>query len=126
MRRRGFLGMLAGGAIAGPGMAKQAAAQALSDLSLPGVMSGANVGYGVPAGGGNWAVERMAELVGMTVADHAKRRKELQIMALDPDIAALGSVSLVAKIGIQRIRTYERNLESERSWLEREVARFVS
>lgn len=127
MKRRGFLGLLAGGAVAGPSMVKSAAAQTMADLSLDkmGVLGGAiNQGPSTmpSAGSTNWAVKALADLVGRTAAEHARQRRRMNIFGLDPDIAAHRSVSLATKVRWQRLRSYADNLENERGWLEREIA----
>lgn len=125
MKRRGFLGLMGGAAVAGPSMAKQAAAT-MADLSLPGMpraeLLGAVVqsgyGYDGAPGGNDRARNSLAKLLGRSAAQHAFHKKRLMITQLDPDIAGYRSFSMSAKIAMQRDRDYERDLEGERSRFE--------
>lgn len=56
MKRRGFLGLIGGAAVAGPSMAKQAVAATLADGHLVGIATAANdfVGGGYPDGIMDW------------------------------------------------------------------------
>lgn len=126
MKRRGFLGILGGAVVAGPAMAKQAVAD-LSSTYL-GSVSGASGlvgGYGMPtmalAGqsiGPNFAAE-LATLIGRTAAQHREEIAKLHVHTLDPDIAEYRSMRLQAKIRMQRERDYWRNLNQQKSWLQR-------
>lgn len=129
MKRRGFLGLLGGAAVAGPGMAKQAVAAGLGDLMLPGVGSGALAfGMGAPpmaasqSAGGNWAVGRLSKLVLRTAAQHEFHMKRQYVSSLDPDLAVNRSMALHMKVRLQREREYWRNIEGERGWLEAQIA----
>ena len=130
MKRRRFLGFLAGGAIAGPGMVKSAAAQTMADLNLGalGLSAGAGMApgpVGNVVGGSDWATRGLAELLGRTALEHAKAKREVWLQGLDADIAALGSVSLATKIRMQRERTYSAHLESQRNYFERAIAEMI-
>jgi hypothetical protein len=130
MRRRGFLGFMGGAAVAGPSMAKQALAQSVGDLSLGGIgMSYGGLGVPLPASMGarsissaSWAASNLAKLVGRSAAQHAFHRKRIQPVALDPDLASYRSMSLGARISMQRDRDYERSIEQERGYLEATIA----
>lgn len=125
MRRRGFLGFLAGGAVAAPGMAKQAVAASLSDLSVPSAMAVPPMmmgGVASSASSSAWASSGLRKLLGRTAAQHAFHQRRTNVMALDPDLASYRSFALHRKISIQRERQYWRELHSERSWLEATIS----
>lgn len=121
--------MIGGAAVAGPGMAKQAVAASLGDTFLSGVGGGA-LGWGElapapgisSAGGGTWAIERMAKLALRSAAQHAFHIKRQHISSLDPDLAANRSMALQMKVRLQREREYWRQLEGERGYLEAQIA----
>ena len=135
MKRRGFLGFLAGGAVAAPAMAKQAAAS-MADLSLPhglamtqGLSSAAGqlVG-GYPTDPGKlWSPASEAADLGQMLLDlmgrkdHEERAAKQYINGLDPDLAVNRSMALHAKMAIQRRREYWRSVETERSWLQQRI-----
>jgi hypothetical protein len=64
MKRRNFLGFLAGGVAAGPSMVKTAAAQTMADLNLHALGlaggGGGEVISGVPVGNNDWAARGLA------------------------------------------------------------------
>lgn len=126
MKRRGFLGFLAGGAVAAPGMAKQAVASSMADLSLEGI-SGSVVGDGsfgpvAVIGQSDWAAKSLAQIVGRTAQQHEYFKRRTRVDRLDPDLATYRSLALHAKIAMQRDRDYQRHLESERGYFEAVVA----
>lgn len=134
MKRRGFLSLLGGAAVAGPGMVKQAAGSVgLEAMALPGLP----MDYGVEApyssgrlGGsvsdsydhGNWLRERISEIVGMSDAERRDRIASQHVSLLDPDLAACRSFSLSFKIQEQRRRNFERYQAREHRSLVRELA----
>ncbi len=123
MKRRGFLGFLAGGAVAGPGMAKQAAAATLADLNvaaLAGGIAGEDSYYGGSTGAiksgrssSGWAKVELAKLLTRTSEQHAHFKRRLRVHTLDPDLASYRSIALHQKIAMQRERNYARNLRDE-------------
>lgn len=131
MNRRGLLGFLAGGAVAGPAMVKEAVgAAARMSVAGEGMSLGALVGGGFgqgPAGmlsGGSpsdWAKEALGRLIGKTAADIAREKLEMHVHTLDGDIASMRSLAWHAKIAMQKDRDYERNHHSERRMLERVI-----
>lgn len=126
MKRRGFLAFMGGAAVAGPGMAKQAATQTLADLSLAPVVgdlvpTGDSIGGSI-GGSRDWQVRELAQLVGRSAAQHAFNQSRVEVTRLDPDLASYRSISLSAKIMIQRERTYWREFERNRTWLEKAIA----
>lgn len=130
MKRRGFLGFLGGAVAAGPSMAKQAVAEVAS-LSIPNGLPTLpdfgfekSVGYPV-SDSGEWEVLGLAELVGLTREQHAERMRGGRVHMLDPDIQSWRSISLSAKIQIQRERTYWRDYHNRKTFLERAVAASV-
>lgn len=134
MKRRGFLGLIGGAAVAGPGMAKQAIASSLGDLSLAGVTSGAgnmlnaagsSIGGGYPVPGvspADYAREQLGKWLGRTAAQHAFHMKQMHVHQLDPDILAWRSIALHEKMRIQRVREYWRQFDGQKSWLEAQIA----
>jgi hypothetical protein len=130
MKRRGFFGLLAGAAVAGPGMVKEAAAASLSDLSLPTSILNSlgdlppQAGFGMASteGPSMWAAGRLAKIIGRTAAQHAYHLKRTGVHALDPDIASYRSIALHRKIRWQQERNYARDIEGERGYLEATIA----
>lgn len=131
MKRRTFFGFMGGAAVAGPSMAKQAVTASLSDLGVGlsnpfGPSVPPSGGYEVAQSGGEveYATRRLGifrRLVGSREW-LARRKREFQPYALDPDLARYRSFSLAAKIHIQRERDFKRWLDREANWLERRIA----
>ncbi len=135
MNRRKILGFLGGAAVAGPSMAKAAAVQGIDALSLGGIGQAGTIisgGYGVanPAGSGPvdgdynplaWARKDLARFLGKTTEQLLREKNGIQVMALDPDLAAMRAISLDAKVRIQRDRIHKRNQEQERDWIEQRI-----
>lgn len=133
MKRRGFLGLLGGAAVAGPSMAKQAVAS-MAELSLP---SGLAINGGLstvasqlayptaplkawsPASEAADLGQMLIDLMGRK--DHEQRAAKQYINGLDPDLAVNRSMALHAKMAIQRRREYWRSVETERSWLQQRI-----
>lgn len=126
MKRRGFLGLLGGAAVAGPGMAKEAIG--LSATKLPDVSGGGAPFYvnNTDFGGftGDWgkpnkdsATEYLARLMGKTADIIAKEKAAMYIDALDPDIAEMRSIRLHAKIRMQRNRQWQRMHDMDKDHL---------
>ena len=129
MKRRGFLGFLGGAAVAGPGMAKAAAAQGMEAMSLgnsTGLLSA--VGYAGEAIASNdpypgalhpsdpkhWVQRQLAEFMGRTAEELLEQRLNTQVHALDPDLAVNRSFSLATKVRMQRDRNFEANRASHK------------
>lgn len=130
MKRRGFLGILGGAAVAGPSMAK-AALTTIADTSVVGLSGGVPVpdwgapGYaspGIPVSDSSWQIGRLAKLIARTAEQHDWHRRRTAVQSLDPDLAVNRSMALHMKIAIQRDRNYARGLEYERSDLEAQIA----
>ena len=127
MKRRGFLGFLAGGAVAGPSMVKQAATATMTDMSLPGIaINGMGAMASIPSGAypgdyqEDW-VGRMAKVALRSKAEHQERQRQQYISGLDPDLVTYRSFALHAKIAVQKKRDYWRSIENEKSWLQRRI-----
>jgi hypothetical protein len=130
MKRRNFLGFLGGAAVAGPGMVKEAAAKVTSDLALGQGLSGLNyVGgsplpsYGVVAQSGMIdqiirAKTMLDKLAGMTAEQRAKHKARLHVGALDPDLASYHSLSIGARMDMQRERQLDRMINERRGMFE--------
>lgn len=127
MKRRGFLGFLAGGAVAGPGLAKQAVAESIGDLGIQsaGILATDPSRYysgPVPSSAPpNW-IARLLKLNTRSQLEHAFHRKRTEVYALDPDLHSYRSFAMHAKISLQRERNYIRGLENDRSWIEGAIA----
>jgi hypothetical protein len=123
MKRRGFLGFLAGGSVAGPGMVKQAASATLADMSLQGLTTG-GMGMQVPEivdDSYNDYPTRIAKLALRSQAEHRERQRQQYVGRLDPDLATFRSFALHTKIRVQKRRDYWRGIENEKSWLQRRI-----
>lgn len=133
MKRRGFLGLMGGAAVAGPGMVKQAAAAAvggLETLAVPGAAMLGDVGYAQSAV--PWGVQGtkatldgagiLAKLAGLTADQRRRAKNQMHVSALDPDIASYRSIALHAKIDWQKERQFNRMLEQRKSMWTRHVA----
>lgn len=128
MRRRGFFGLMAGAAAAGPSMVKRVVASTTADLRIPGVglqtiYDGMSSGgpVGMQTDGGSWAVKEPLKLTTMGAEALAKKRRATGVDMLDPDLAVMRSLSLTAKMSIQRDRNFERQFENEKHWLRRQI-----
>lgn len=127
MKRRGFFGLMAGAAVAGPSMVKEAVASTTADLRIPGVglqtiydgMSGGPIGSA--DGGSMWAVKELAKLTTMGAEALARKRRSTGVDMLDPDLAVMRSLSLTAKMSLQRDRNFARQFENEKHWLQRQI-----
>jgi hypothetical protein len=132
MKRRGFFGLLAGAAVAGPGMVKEAAAATIADLSVSGLAGGIPLpdwgpesiigGYASTGPDHSWHIERLAKLAMRSASQHAYHRNRMNVQSLDPDLASYRSFALHQKVRLQRDRNYERSLRFERGELEAQIA----
>lgn len=134
MKRRGFLGFLGGAAVAGPSMAKAAVTPVTEALSVPGVgMAGL---YGGPQGGSIAADDTAGEIfrlkgmltkfLGKSPAELARDLRAVSVYALDPDLAAMRSMSLDFRMRKQRERNFARQREDERGWIERRIQELLT
>lgn len=140
MKRRGFLGFLGGAAVAGPSMAKEAVL-GLESLQIGGgsmglVNQAISGGYGyatdaIPMGGdesptsphdpSHWAQRELQNFLGRTAEELAEQKRSIRVQALDPDIGALRSFSLDAKVRMQRDRIFEAEQQQTKSYLQRQL-----
>lgn len=139
MKRRNFLGLLGGAAVAGPSMAKQAVASGLEATQVSGgfgdaavgtasskIYGGLSVADGISAyNHGDWLRERIKELTGISKEDRRERIAGMYVSALDPDLAVNRSFSLSRKVSIQKERDFDRQLEQNKRSLTRELADFL-
>lgn len=119
MNRRSFLKFIPAVGLASKTAAKEAIAKASGvDFGLSGFneipsgpgLSGAAVDRG-------WALKKLAEVLDGTYRD--KLAENTIVGRLDPDLAAMQSMSISARVFIQKERLIERAVKSERTWLER-------
>jgi hypothetical protein len=119
--RRGFLKLLGMAPVAGPVAAKEAAAS----MGLEGVIAGASmVGGAIPSGspistGDNldWLKDRIREHVSGEIDADYKANARHDARRLDPDLAALRSVSPAWAYTQQVERAYQRNKQIQETWL---------
>lgn len=139
MKRRGFLGFLGGAAVAGPAMAKEAitgpgslqigTASVGMANSAAGEAAGWFSGYDKvselpsisPHDPAHWAQRELKQFLGRSAEEIAERKRSITVHALDPDIAALRSFSLDAKVRMQRNRIFETEQEQMKSYLQRQL-----
>ena len=71
-----------------------------------------------PMAHAGWVREALKKLIGKSAAQKEYERRQIQVHQFDPNVAALRSVSVTAKVRMSRDRLYERSLELERMRLE--------
>ena len=116
--RRGFLKFMGGAAVGGKQIAVDVAKQAgvtvglgsgNSDIGAVGVPMQAP-GRGISLG--KWLLKNaLPEWKVAEIRENSKR-----VHFLDPDLSALHSFSMAAKIGIQQQRNFERQIKAFRDW----------
>lgn len=118
--RRGFLKLLGMAPVAGPVAAKEAAVS----MGLEGVIAGASmVGGAMPSGSPiasgevDWLRERIRDHVSGESDAEYKANARHDARRLDPDLAALRSVSPAWAYTRQVERAYQRNRQSQETWL---------
>lgn len=123
MKRRGFLGFLGGGVVAGPGVVKEAAAN-LADLRI-GPRKRTKSPFGlwpeeqirsIDDHSGDkyaWEKKEIEKFARRTKEEHDFYRARTEVFQLDPDIASYRSIALHMKISMQRNRIYTREIERE-------------
>ena len=135
MKRRNFLGFLGGAAVGG----KQVAAKAIESaaaLSLPdvaiktGVLASGSAGIGGPSIDPAYKAMRVKqiakELMGFRkskskLIEEARLQMHDSPFRLEPDLHSLRSMSLTRKIHIQRDADLLRQINRQKSWLQREL-----
>ena len=124
MKRRGFLGLMGGAAVAGPGMAKAAIEdtfiRGVAGGGVNGIIGGAGslVGQTFGGSGEHWAVGQLKQWVGRTPQQHAFHMARHGVHQLDPDLAGYRSFALHRKISLQRERDYWREYNGQKNWLQ--------
>lgn len=129
MKRRGFLGFLGGAAVAGPGMAKEIAAKAAAELSVgSGAMLGSGFASTPMSAFGEMAgqmppslLQRATSSVNLLRSLTGEQRAELrrrfgEVHRLDADLASYHSMSMGARMEMQRDRNVEAFLRSRKTW----------
>lgn len=53
-----------------------------------------------------------------------EKRRNVVVTALDPDLAVRKSMSLSVRIGIQKERNFQREIENERTYYDRVLSGF--
>jgi hypothetical protein len=135
MKRRGVLGLLGGALAAGPSMAKEAVSS-IGSMQVPGAIEGAmNIGGQIgnydayPSNTAydhtDWLKDRLLELTGMDAEARRERMEGTWVQSLDPDLAVNRSFSLSTKVQIQKRRNFEKQLESEKRSITRQIADFM-
>ena len=131
MKRRGFLSFLGGAAVAGPSMARAAVTPVAESLSVPGVgLPSGYYGGGMPSMDEGEDIARevtrlrtgLAKLLGRSAEDLARERRSMSANWLDPDLAAMQSLSLDYRLKKQRDRNFQRQQEEQRGWIESRIA----
>lgn len=135
MKRRGFLGLIGGAAVAGPSMAKQAVASVgLDAMELPSMGSIGGVGSHYesqlppnPNGENHhdWLVSALKSVTGMSDQERRERISSQHVTHLDPDLAVNRSFSLSFKIHEQKRRNFEAWRKGETSWLQKQLAKHL-
>lgn len=125
MKRRGFLGFMGGAAVAGPGMLKDAAASVVQDMALgkAGILAPVADAYlpsAAPSGAAGAfgqitrATDMLTKLRALTSEDLSRKKRNIAVYGLDPDIASYRSISMSAKIDWQRERELTRIIENRK------------
>lgn len=116
--RRGFLKLLGMAPVAAPVAAKEAAVSMGLEGALGGSVAAAiPMGSPIADGSKDWLKERISEhLSGESDAEY-KANARHDARRLDPDLAALRSVSPAWAYQKQVERAYQRNKQSQDTWL---------
>lgn len=138
MKRRGFFGLMAGAAAAGPSMAKQAVTVAGNAMSLDSIKLG---GVGIQAAGdyydggpvatqsdydhAQYLKGELSKLLDPFSEESRRMVENVEVYQLDPDIASLRSLSLQTKVRMQRDVNIVRNRENRIRSLKRNIADYV-
>lgn len=133
MKRRSFFGVMGGAAVAGPAMAKEAVGRLSTGMEGLSLGNGAGLvgeasGYATQANtflipsAVDEAVNAKAilgKLVGITAAQRAKVKRETYVSILDPDLASYRSLSLSAKIDMQKERMVASRISERKTFWQR-------
>ena len=139
--RRKFLRFLGASAVAAPVAAKEAAIAMGLTNGVGGSMIGAPIGSLAPMSGAGamrngfdpfYAASEVARLKKQIdglltddARDKARREARGSSLVLDPDIAAMRSLSPAAARRLQVERNIGRRIDSERSWIETQIANLL-
>lgn len=131
MNRRGFLGFFGAAAAMGPTTAAKMTSDLGSlDLTRVGLadaltnVEDSPLYFGAESAGGRieWALKKLAKRKLMSVADLDRQKRDFDVHRLDPNVASLRSVSVVAKMHITRDQLWKKAHEKEYEWLLRLAA----
>lgn len=124
MNRRAFLRFLPGAIVGGKQAAKAAVDAATEKLVFEGI-EGTVAGpvpapHGVPMASstGEYARKELLRLANPFYVDQ-RREDDSWVNRLDPDLASMHSMSLSARISIQRDRNVGRAMDRHKRWLSR-------
>jgi hypothetical protein len=127
MKRRAFFGFAAGAAVAGPGLAKEVAAKAAAEMMSVGGGSGllasgmASAPFGAFAPQSVGLLQRAASSMSFLRSLTRDQRAELRrrfgdVHRLDADLASYHSMSMAARIEMQRERNVDTFLANRKTW----------
>lgn len=94
--------------------------------ALGGVLGNATAECGPSIPDSQWAAKRLASLMSPESVASFRRNARLNARVLDPDIAAMLSISPARAYQMQVDREFARIIEQEKSWLERRVEGLLS
>lgn len=143
IKRRSFLGISLGGLVAGPSaLAKKVAeqagfstinkfgtgAQVYGDLT-PGPSTDDYGGRSIGDNAKKYVESQQKKLLNLKTLkflkpawfEQKRRERAREVYALDLDLAAMNSMSLAAKVAIQRERNYKRYLDDEEEYITRRI-----
>lgn len=123
MQRRSFLGIVGGALASGP---KAIANLTKSSLDLADVMPIGLGSYSDPSQliDGSWAKRSLNQLKNLNPWVQAHQRRTFHISAIDPNTAALRSVSLSQKLRITHRVQYDAWRKNHQTYLEGVIAGF--
>ena len=132
MKRRGFLGFLAGGAVAAPAMAQhavnsigQASIGIPVDAGMLGGFASQATGYAKEAydtfSPKDHARTSLLKLVGKSAELIAYEKRQQHVYQIDADIAGMRSLAMHAKIRMQRERNWQAQQNSQKDYLSRVI-----
>jgi hypothetical protein len=123
MKRRNFLAFMGGAAVSAPALAKEAAAKVTEDLALgrAGFLSGGIGGLAPEAGNFPAQMNPIANaqrvlgiINGLTDEKRRQLKRQLYVSNLDADLASYRSMSIGARIEMQRERQLERHIQERK------------
>lgn len=124
--RRSFFGLIPGAALGGKQAAVALAAEAeklalgSGGFSPPEGFYPESLSDAVPGEDRGWAARRLAEL--MDANKRARRWEHTFVTRIDPDLASMRSLSLSAKMAMQKQRDFDREEARTRTYLEGVIA----